>query len=223
MSRRSWSCYHNRGKSLSVILCHECRHTLLLIQAYLCSYLTLGNPKSYFLTLLSIYLRLFPFAQKKTSSNCCSAALAVYLLLFSASYFLHSPYYCVWGTLQEERVYWYGHLEACSSGLLRHGLNFSTAWCTTWLNSVEKRLEACINAERGHSEHLLWHCLPDIAVATHHNRFFSELPMTTHNWLFSGPKTSEKTQQTLSHMKKFSNLQVNVVTFSDGVSKRITL
>ena len=91
MSRRSWSCYHNRGKSLSVILCHECRHTLLLIQAYLCSYLTLGNPKSYFLTLLSIYLRLFPFAQKKTSSNCCSAALAVYLLLFSASYFLHSP------------------------------------------------------------------------------------------------------------------------------------
>jgi len=29
-------------------------------------------------------------AQKKTSSNCCSAALAVYLLLFSASYYLHS-------------------------------------------------------------------------------------------------------------------------------------
>ena len=30
-------------------------------------------------------------AQKKTSSNCCTAALAVYLLLFSASYYLHSP------------------------------------------------------------------------------------------------------------------------------------
>ena len=30
-------------------------------------------------------------AQKKTDSNCCTAAFAVYLLLFSASYYLHSP------------------------------------------------------------------------------------------------------------------------------------
>jgi len=30
----------------------------------------------------------------------------------------------------------YGHVEACSDGLLRHGLNFSTAWCTVRLNSV---------------------------------------------------------------------------------------
>ena len=42
----------------------------------------------------------------------------------------------------------------------------------------QKRLEACINAERDHSEHLLWHCLPDIPVATHHNRFFSKPPTT---------------------------------------------
>ena len=47
--------------------------------------------KSHFSTLLFIYFRLFTIAQKKTSSNCCSAALAVYLLLFSASYYLHSP------------------------------------------------------------------------------------------------------------------------------------
>jgi len=47
--------------------------------------------KSHFSTLLFIYFRLFPLAQKKTSSNCCSAALAVYLLLFSASCYLHSP------------------------------------------------------------------------------------------------------------------------------------
>ena len=33
----------------------------------------------------------FNLPQKKTSSNCCSAALAVYLLLFSASYYLHCP------------------------------------------------------------------------------------------------------------------------------------
>ena len=29
--------------------------------------------------------------EKKTNSNCCTAALAVYLLLFSASYYLNSP------------------------------------------------------------------------------------------------------------------------------------
>jgi len=37
---------------------------------------------------------------------------------------------------QEERVYWYGHVEACGSGLLLRGLNFSTAWCTMRLISV---------------------------------------------------------------------------------------
>ena len=39
-----------------------------------------------------------------------------------------------------------GHVEACCSGLLRHGLNFSTA-----TEQCRKRLEACINAEGGHS------------------------------------------------------------------------
>jgi len=47
--------------------------------------------KSHFSTLLFIYFRLFTLAQKKTSSDCCSADLAVYLLLFSASDYLHSP------------------------------------------------------------------------------------------------------------------------------------
>ena len=41
--------------------------------------------------LLFICFRLFTLTLKKTSSNCCSAALAVYLLLFSASYCLYSP------------------------------------------------------------------------------------------------------------------------------------
>jgi len=45
----------------------------------------------------------------------------------------------------------YGDVEVCGSGLLQHGLNFSTAWCTMRLI----RLEACINAEGGNSEHLL--------------------------------------------------------------------
>ena len=30
------------------------------------------------------------------------------------------------------------YVEACGSGLLLHGLNFSTAWCTMQPNSVEK-------------------------------------------------------------------------------------
>ena len=86
-----------------------------------------------------------------------------------------------------------------------------------------KRLEACINAEGGHSEHLLWRCLPYIPVAIEHNRFFSEPLTTAHNWLFSEPPTFERTQQTFSQMKKFCISQVNMVTFSRGVDKWITV
>jgi len=57
-----------------------------------CSHFTLGNPKkSYFSTLLFTQFRLFTLPQKKTNRTGCTAALAVYLLLFSASYYLHSP------------------------------------------------------------------------------------------------------------------------------------
>jgi len=70
----------------------------------------------------------------------------------------------------------------------------AACWDKGWISAqhgvlrdwtVSKTLETCINAEGGHSEHLLWHCLPDIPVATHHNRFFSERPKITHNWLSS--------------------------------------
>ena len=84
-------------------------------------------------------------------------------------------------------------------------------------DQCRKRLEACINAEGGHSEHLLWRCLPHIPVATHHNQFFSEPPTTNHKWLSPEPPTFERTQQTFSQMKKFCNSQVSVVTFSGGV------
>ena len=90
-------------------------------------------------------------------------------------------------------------------------------------DQCRKRLEACINIERGHTEHWLWHCLPDIPVATHHKRFFSQPPTTTHNWLFSGLPTFERTQQTFSQMKKFCNWKVSVVTFSGGMSKWIII
>jgi len=49
------------------------------------------SKKSNFSTLLFIYFRLFTLPQKKTNSNCSTVALAVYLLLFSASYYLDSP------------------------------------------------------------------------------------------------------------------------------------
>ena len=83
----------------------------------------------------SDYLRYL--RRKQIATVVLQPALAVYLLLFSASYYLHRPN-TGWGTLQEERVYWYGPVEACGSGLLRHGLNFSTAWCTMRLIGVEK-------------------------------------------------------------------------------------
>ena len=47
--------------------------------------------KSHFSTLLFIYFRLFTLSENTTNSKCCTAALAVYLLLFNASYYLHSP------------------------------------------------------------------------------------------------------------------------------------
>jgi len=89
--------------------------------------------KSNFSTLLFTYFRLFTLPQKKTNSNCCSAALAVYLLLFSASYCLDSPSTASGARYRRSA---YGRVEACGSGLLRHGLNFSTPWCTMRLNSV---------------------------------------------------------------------------------------
>jgi len=46
--------------------------------------------KSHFSTSLFIYLRLFFVTSKENFSNCCTAALAVKLLLFNASYDLHS-------------------------------------------------------------------------------------------------------------------------------------
>jgi len=177
--------------------------------------------KSHFSTLLFIYFRLFTLAQKKTSSSGCFAALAVYLLLFSASYNLHSP-----STASGARY----RRSACID---MDTLRLAAAACCDmgWISArrgvlhdwtVSKRQEACIHAEGGHSEHLLWHCLPDIPVATHHNRFFPEPLMTTHNWLFSEPPTSERTQQTFSQMKKFCSSQVSVVIFSGGVGKWIT-
>jgi len=68
--------------------------------------------------------------------------------------------------------------------------------------SVAKRLEACIRAEGGHYEHLLWCCLPDILVATHYSRFSSQRPMPTPNRLFSQQPTFGGTQHYLQSDEK---------------------
>jgi len=59
---------------------------------HLTCHFNLGNPKkSHFSTLLFIYFRLFTLTQKKTNNNCCTATLAVYVLLFDVFDYLHSP------------------------------------------------------------------------------------------------------------------------------------
>ena len=195
------------------------RPTDLSTSPVTCRHINLGNPKkSFFSTLLFIYFRLFMLAQKKTSSNCCSAALAVYLLLTSAFYYLHSPSTASRACYRKNAWTCWGLRQR----LVETWAEFQHSMVYYVTEQCLKRLEACINAEGGYFEHLLWHCLFHIPVATHHNGFFSEPPMTTHNWLFSEPPTSKITQQTFSQMKKFSNSQVSVVTFSGGVGKWIT-
>ena len=103
--------------------------TELSTSGVMCSHFTLGNPKKSFSTLLFMYFRLFTLPQKKTNSNCCTAASAVYLLLFSACYYLHSPStasgaHCRRSACIDMDM---GHVEACGSGVLRHGLNLNTA------------------------------------------------------------------------------------------------
>jgi len=71
--------------------------------------------------------------------------------------------------------------------LWKHGLNSSTAWWTMRLINGE-RLEACVHAEGGHSEHSMWHFLPDIQVATHNTGSFqSHQCQTTQSFLFEPP------------------------------------
>ena len=188
-----------------------------------CSHFTLRNPKKSFSTLLFIYFRLFSLSQKKTNSNCCTAALAVYLLLFnSASYYLHSPSTAFGARYRMSACIDTGMLRLVAVACCDMGwISVSVVYCAT--DQCRKRPEACINAEGGYSEQLLRHCLPDIPVVTHHNRFFSGPATTTHNWLFSEPPTLERTQQTFSQKKTFCNSQVSVVTFSVGVGKWITV
>jgi len=118
------------------------------------SHFTSGNPKvifHHFYSYTSDYLRYIG----RKNSNCCIASLAVYLLLFSASYYLHSPIVLRLGhaTGGARVLIW----TCCG---LRQRLvatwaefQHSVVYCAT--DQCRERLEASTNAESGHSEHLL--------------------------------------------------------------------
>ena len=60
-------------------------------------------------------------------------------------------------------------------------------WHCYATDQCREKLEACINAEGGHYEHLLSRCLPDIPVATHHKfttGFFTATDDNPHLALF---------------------------------------
>jgi len=177
--------------------------------------------KSHFSTLLFIYFILFTIAQKKTSSNCCSAALAVYLLLFSASYYLHSP-----STASGARY----RRSACID---MNVLRLAAAACcdVDWISAQRvvlyatdqsrKRLEACINAERGHPEHLLWHCLPNIPVVTSQPVLFRATDDNPQMALFRASNV-RKNATNVQSGEKVLHSQVSVMKFSGVVGKWLT-
>ena len=147
-------------------------------------------------------------------------SFSCYLLLFNASYYLHSSSTAS-GARYRRSAYW--HVEACGSGLLRHGLNFSTAWCTVRLISVEKDwkhvlMQKVVTLNTCCDSACLTFQLPHITTCSFHSH-----RRQPNNWLSSEPRTFERTQQTFSQMKKFCNSQVSVVTFLDGVGRWITV
>ena len=105
-----------------------------------CSHLTLGNPKNYFQQYHSYILQIIYVISEENELQLLYCSLAVYLLLFSASYYLHSPI-----TASDARYRRSACIEYqsairtnCGSGLLRPGLNFDRAWCTARLIRDEK-------------------------------------------------------------------------------------
>ena len=113
-------------------------------------------------------------------------------------------------------MYWYGHVEVCCDmGWISAQRGVLCDW------SVSKKTRSMYYCRTWSLWTLAITLLACIPLATYHYRFFSEPPMTTNEPMFwicctiSEPATLEKMQQTFSHMTKFSNSQVSVVTFSD--------
>jgi len=68
-------------------------------------------------------------------------------------------------------------------------------------DQCQKRLEACTNAEGGHSEHLLWHCLSDIPITTS--------SLQSHWW-----QTTTGSFHSLQHFKERNKPSVRLKSFA---------
>jgi len=110
---------------------------------------------------------------------------------------LNSVDYRVWGMLQQ-RVYRVPirNTDELRKSLVATWAEFQQTEVDYAVDQWRKRLKACIRAEGGHFEHLLWRCLPDIRVATHHNWFFSEPPM------FGGTQHYLKSDEKVQHFTR---------------------
>jgi len=117
----------------------------------------------------------------RAKRNTCARLFAldwIGLLLFSAFYCLHSPITATGARYRRSAC----RVPVRDTDELRQRLvatraEFQQNVVYDAMNHWRKRLEACSYAEYDHFEHFLWRCLPDILVAIHHNRFFSEPPM----------------------------------------------
>jgi len=133
---------------------------------------------------------------------------AVYLLLFSVSYYLHNASGARYrrSACIDVDMLRLAAAACCDMGWIsaQRGVGLLCDW------SVLKRVEACINAEGGHSEHLC-----DIACLTFQSPHIQPV-------IFRA--TDDNPQLALfSQVKKFCNSQVSVLTFSGGVGKWITV
>jgi len=103
-----------------------------------CSHFTLGNLNMSFFNIIIHILQNISLPQKKTNSNCGTAALAVYLLLFNASYYLHSPSTLSGACYMRNACIDTDMLRLVAAACCDIGLNCSTARCSVRLISDEK-------------------------------------------------------------------------------------
>jgi len=135
-----------------------------------CSHFTLGNPKKSFFNII-IHIRQIIYVTSKENKYQQLYCRFSCLLTVVASYYLHSRSTASGARYRRSAcidmdVLRLAAVACCDMGWISAQRGVLCDW------SVSKKIEACVNAEHGHSEHLLWHCLPDIPVATHPNQFF---------------------------------------------------
>jgi len=175
-------------------------------------------------------------ANRRIHSICCTGcSFSCFLAVVNASYLYIisiAPVLrlAVWGTLQEVRVYWYGCVEACGSVLLRHGLNFSTDWCTMRLISVEKDWKHVLT----HKVVTLNTCC-DIAcltfqlphITTGYFQSHRRQPTTGSFWSFQRLKERNKPSEKVSQFTSYCGVifrwggQVDYSLFSSEITKII--